>query len=195
MDFKKHLETAWVLTLKHIASLIIMTFVMLIVSVFTVGILAPVTMAGYTKSILLMLREKREPKIPDLFSQFHLFLPLLGFSIVVFIVVMIGFMLLFFPGLIISLFVSFACIYMIPLMVDKKMNLIDAVKESYSMSVSKGVLTDNIVVVLIYIGICMIGSTVFIGTLFTQPLATIFLLSVYEEKTKSGSQEKEAAKQ
>jgi hypothetical protein len=30
--------------------------------------------------------------------------------------------------------------------------------------------------------ISMIGGTVFIGVLFTQPLATLFLLSTYEEK-------------
>ena len=194
MDFKKHLETAWNLTLKYIASLIIMTFIMFVVSFFTLGILAPVTMAGYTQSILLMLREKREPKISDLFSQFHLFLPLLAFAIVVAIVTVIGFMLLILPGFIIILLVSFACIYMVPLMVDKKLNLIDAVKESYSMSI-RGVLVDNIVVVLIYIGNCMIGSSVAVGTLFTQPLATIFLLSVYETKIKTGSQEKVAPKQ
>jgi hypothetical protein len=39
-----------------------------------------------------------------------------------------------------------------------------------------------VVVVIIFMAITMIGGTVFIGVLFTQPLATLFLLSTYEEK-------------
>jgi hypothetical protein len=47
MDFKKHLLRAWELTLKFIVPLVLMTLVMLVVSFLTLGILAPVTMAGY----------------------------------------------------------------------------------------------------------------------------------------------------
>ena len=70
MNFKYHLETAWNMTLKFIAPLIFITLVMFLLWFFTFGILAPVTMAGYMSSILLMLRDGREPKIQDLFIQF-----------------------------------------------------------------------------------------------------------------------------
>jgi hypothetical protein len=70
---------------------------------------------------------------------------------------------------------------MIPLMIDKNLGLFDAIKKSYSMAM-QGALVDHIVVVIIFIGINAVGSSVFIGSLFTQPLATIFLLSVYEKK-------------
>ena len=182
MDFKKHLETAWNLTLKFIGPLILMTLVMSLVSIVTLGILAPVTMAGYMQAILLMVREGREPKTQDIFSQMRLFFPLLGFTIIVLIATMIGFFLLFFPGIIVVLAVSFFCLYMVPLMIDKELGLIEAVKESYAMSIEKEIL-DQIVVVIIYFGVSGIGSSVFIGWLFTLPLASIFLLSVYEEKT------------
>ena len=66
-------------------------------------------------------------------------------------------------------------------MIDKNLGLFDAIKESYSMAM-QGALVDHIVVVIIFIGINAVGSSVFIGSLFTQPLATIFLLSVYEKK-------------
>jgi len=181
MDFKKHLETAWNMTLKFIAPLIFMTLVMFILWFFTIGILAPVTMAGYMQSILLMLREGREPKIQDLFSQMKLFLPLLGFGILVFIAIMIGFVLLVLPGIVIALAISFCCLYMVPLMTDKKLGLFEAIKESYTMT-TQGVFVDQIVVLILFLGISAAGSAVFIGSLFTQPLATIFLLSVYEEK-------------
>lgn len=182
MDFKHHILTAWNLTLGHIVSLILITLVMVGVSTLTLGILAPVTMAGYTQSLLQAVRYGREPKIQDLFSQMNLFLPLLGFGIAVFVVTMIGFALLFLPGIIIVLAITFCCLYLLPLMTDKKMPLVKAVKESYAMA-KRGSLADHVVVVIIFMALTMLGGTVFIGVLFTQPLATLFLLSTYEEKT------------
>ncbi len=182
MDFKKHLLLAWNLTLSHIVSLILMTLVMLGVSVVTLGILMPVTMAGYMHSVLMLLRTGREPKMQDLFSQMRLFLPLLLFFAAVFIAVMIGFAMFFLPGLLIALAVTFCCIYMIPLMVDRNLGLLDAVRESYRMAMS-GPVADHVVLVIIYMGINMIGSSFLIGALFTQPLATLLLMSVYDEKT------------
>lgn len=181
MDFKKHLETAWNLTLKYIAPLIFMTLLMLVVSFFTLGILFPVTMAGYMYSILLMVRDGREPKIQDIFSQMRLFFPLLGFAFLFLIALLIGFTMLFLPGIFIMAAVSFCCIYMIPLMVDKDMGLIDAVKKSYKLAFY-GEVVDQIVIVLLFIGINAVGNSIFIGTLFTQPFAVIFLISVYREK-------------
>lgn len=182
MDFKKHLETAWQLTLKFIGPLILMTLVLFIVTCVTLGILAPVTLAGYMQAILLMVRDGREPKVQDLFAQMGLFFPLLAFGIAVFILIMIGLLLLVLPGIIVILAISFSCLYMLPLMTDKQIGLMDAIKTSYAMA-RQGALLDHIVVMLLFLGIAGIGGSVFIGWLFTQPLATVFLLSVYEEKT------------
>jgi len=182
MDFKWHIETAWKLTLSNIIPLILMTLVMTVVSGFSFGILGPVTMAGYIQSILLMVREGREPKIQDVFSQMRLFVPLLAFGIVAFIAIMIGFMLLFLPGLLITVAITFCCIYMMPLMTDKGLGIVDAVKESYRMAL-KGQILDHVVVVVLYMGIIAIGGSIFIGFLFTCPLATVFLVSAYKEKT------------
>ncbi len=182
MDFKAHFEIAWNITLKYIAPLIIMTLVMIIVSLLSLGILAPVTMAGYMHAVLLILREGREPKLQDLFSQMKLFFPLLGFGIIVFVGMMIGYMILILPGILFILAVSYCCLYMLPIMTDRGLGLIDAVKESYSITM-KGNMVDNIAVFIIFMGLLAAGSSVFIGCLFTQPFATIFLLSVYEDKT------------
>jgi hypothetical protein len=181
MNFKGHLETAWHATLANIAPLIIITLVMTGISIVTLGILAPVMMAGFTQAIILMLRENRGPSVGDLFSEMRLFLPLFGFYILVVIATMIGFMLLFLPGLIVILGVSFACLYMLPLMTDRRLGLIDAIKESWAMA-TRGDIIDHVAVVIIYMGITAVGSSVFIGTLFTLPFATVFLMSVYQEK-------------
>ncbi|MEE4359773.1 MAG: hypothetical protein V2I97_25100 [Desulfococcaceae bacterium] len=184
MDFKSHLERAWSLTLKYIAPMILMTLVMAVAGFFTLGILAPVMMAGYMQSVLMMLRSGREPRIQDLFSEMRLFLPLLGFGLAVFILIMIGISLLVLPGIVIICGVSYTCLYMLPLMTDRNFSITDAVKESFNM-VKGPDFMDHIITAILFLGISTIGSSVFIGFLFTQPLATIFLLSVYEEKTGS----------
>ena len=186
MDFKHHIETAWNLTIGNIVSLLLMTLVMVAISAITLGILAPVTMAGYTQSLLLLIREKREPKVQDLFSHMKLFLPLLGFGIAVFLVVSIGSSIFFLFGIIITVAVTFCCAYTVPLMTDKNLSIFDAVKESYAMAM-RGELVDHVVMVIIFTAISMIGGAVFIGVLFTQPLATLFLLSTYEEKCGAAS--------
>jgi hypothetical protein len=187
MDFKVHLERAWNLTLKHIVPLILMTIVMLVVSFFTLGILAPVMMAGYFQAIIQMVRTGREPAIGDLFSQMRLFLPLLLFYILVFIATMVGFMLLFLPGLIVVLGVTFGCLYMLPLMTDKQLGLMDAIRSSWQMA-TRDAIADHVVVVILFVGLLAIGSSIVIGTLFTQPFATIFVVSVYLERVgKTGS--------
>ena len=76
---------------------------------------------------------------------------------------------------------------MLPLMTDKELGLFEAVKESFTMT-TQGVFIDQIVVLILFLGISALGSAVFVGSLFTQPLATIFLISVYEEKIKQPPQ-------
>jgi hypothetical protein len=181
MDFKRHLETAWTLTLGNIIPLIFMTLAWAVVSTLTLGILAPVTMAGFTQSVIWMVRDGREPKIQDIFSQMQLFLPLLIFGVLAVIALAIGFLLLFLPGILVALALSFCCFYVVPLMTDQGMRLMDAIKESYQMAIRDAVV-DHVLVVVLYLGINAIGSSIFIGALFTCPLATVFLASVYLEK-------------
>jgi hypothetical protein len=184
MDFKKHLEKAWDITLKNLVMLILMTLVMMVVSIVTLGILAPVIMAGYLQAIIQLIRSGREPRMEDLFSQMRLFLPLLAFSVIVIIVILIGFAMIVLPGFLVVLAVAFGCLYMLPLMTDKQMGLIDALKTSWQMAVKKSI-ADHIVVVILFFGLMAIGSSVFIGTLFTQPFASVFLISIYLERVEN----------
>jgi hypothetical protein len=186
MNFKHHLERAWRLTIDNLVPLILMTLVMVVVSLLSLGILAMVTLAGYTKSILLMIRTGREPKLGDVFSEMKLFLPLLGYSLAVFIITAIGFALLFIPGVILACAIAWASLYMLPLMVDKGMGVMEAVKESFRIVSSREDIMDHIVLLILLVGISAVGSSVFIGWLFTQPFAMILLLSAYEEKVAGG---------
>ena len=181
MDFKDLLEQSWKSFTEFIPALIVSTLVLLIVSVFTLGILAPVCTAGYTQSLLMAIRDKRKPEVGDLFSHMNLFLPLLAFFIVAGIAIFIGFLILVLPGIIIAIALYFFCLYLLPLMTDKELGLVEAVKESSRMAMEDPVV-EHVAVVAIYIGITAIGQVVPFGIIFTMPIATLFLLYAFENK-------------
>ncbi|HIQ37694.1 MAG TPA: hypothetical protein EYH36_06840 [Desulfocapsa sulfexigens] len=181
MDFKEHLKTAWENTLQYIVPVILLTLVQMVLITISFGILAPVTTAGYVQSILLALREGREPKIGDLFSEMRLFFPLLAFGILSFLAAFLGFLLLILPGILVVAFLVFATIYMMPLMTDRNMGLLEAIKESWNMAVRKP-LGDQIIFMVLYLVIISVGSSIAVALLLAQPLATFFLVSVYEER-------------
>lgn len=182
MDYKGLLEKTWKIFTDFLPAMLINTVGLIGISIVTMGILAPVATAGYMQSLLLAIRENRKPEIGDLFSQMRLFLPLLGFGILVFIALMVGFAMLVLPGIIMVLALAFFCLYLLPLMTDQEMGLIDAIKESSRMAMEDPI-AEHFVVVALYIGITAIGQSFVIGTLFTQPFATLFILLVYELKT------------
>lgn len=181
MDFRKHFERAWQSTLTFIGPVLLLTLVQVIVVIFSLGILAPVTTAGYMQSLLLALREGRPPEIRDLFSQMSLFIPLFGFFLLVMIATGIGFMFLVLPGLAIALFIVFATMYMIPLMTDKDKGIMNALKESWEMATREPI-TDQVVISVAYLAIMALGGTVPFAVLIAQPFAMFLLLSVYEER-------------
>lgn len=181
MDFKVHLERAWRLTLANLVPLILLTLLWSVLVFVSIGILAPVVSAGYLQSILQMLRNGREPEVQDLFSEMRLFLPLLGFGVAAFVLTMIGFSLFFLPGIVVVCAITYLCLYVFPLMTDRNYGIVDAVKESTRM-VTGDDFMDHVITALLFVAISAVGSSVFIGWIFTQPLAAIFLLSVYEQK-------------
>ena len=182
MDFKAQLEKTWTIFTEFLPSLLVSTLALIGISIVTLGILAPVATAGYTQSLLLLVRDKRKPELGDLFSQMRLFLPLLGFGVLVYIALFVGFLFLVLPGIIMALALAFFCLYMLPLMTDQEVGLIDAIKESSRLAMEDPI-AEHFVVVALYIGITAIGSSFVIGTLFTLPFATLFLLQVYELKS------------
>ena len=180
MNMKEHIMAAWRIGLDHFVPLVILTLVLSAVSIISIGILAPVAFAGYTQSLHLLMRQNREPRAQDIFSQLRLFFPLLVFSIVILIVSIIGFTLFVLPGIVFTIIVGYTCMYMIPLMTDRQFGLIDAIKKSTAMVTTRPI-ADHIVVFLIFYALTTVGGSSFIGFLVLQPFATLFLLSVYDQ--------------
>jgi hypothetical protein len=181
MDFKNLFSQTWQLFVANLVPLVLSTFVYIAVSVVSFGIMAPVLTAGYMHSILLLVREGRKPRIRDLFGQMRLFFPLLGFLVLIGIVVMIGLKILVLPGIVAMAALSYFCLFMLPLMTDEGLGLVEAIRESSRMALEPPV-GEYIMVIIIFLVINSIGNSTVIGILFTQPLATIFIMLVYEIK-------------
>jgi len=181
MDFINLFKKTWEQSKNNIIPLLISTLVLFVISFITLGILAPIAFAGYYSSILKMVRDGRQPQPLDIFSEKGLFLPLLIFGIAVTLLIMIGFALLIIPGILISIAIVYSCLYMIPLMVDKKLELSDALKESYAMT-KRGSIVDHIVVLVIIVGLQALGSSFILGSFIATPMTTVFLMNVYDSK-------------
>ncbi|CAK8716932.1 Glycerophosphoryl diester phosphodiesterase membrane domain-containing protein [Candidatus Electrothrix laxa] len=181
MDFKQHFERSWQVMLGNFAPILVNTLVMFVVSVVSLGIMAPVVSAGYMQSLLLALRENKKPDVKDLFAHMDLFFPLLGFAALFVFLVVIGMIMLVLPGIAVILAGTFFLVYMLPLMTDQRLGLIEAVKESSRMALDDPI-AEHIAVVAVLIILDSIGSSIVFGTLLTHPYACLFILSVYEAK-------------
>ena len=181
MDPKHLIVKSWNNTLQFIGPLLLITLVQLLVIIFSLGIMAPVTTAGYIQSLLLAEREGRQPEVGDLFSQMRLFWPLFGFFLLTTIVAVIGFTLLVLPGFVVVAFVAFAAFYMLPLMTDRGLGLFDALKKSWEIATAPPI-TDHVIIAIIYVVIMSLGSSLPFAFLITQPLATFILVGAYLER-------------
>jgi hypothetical protein len=183
MDFKTSFEKSWQVFVTFPAPILVNTLLAAAVSIITLGIMAPVVSAGYMQSLLLALREKRKPEARDLFAHMNLFFPLLVFGILFMLAVTLGFALLVLPGIVVVLAAAFFLLYMLPLMTDEGLGLVEAVKESTRMALEDPV-SEHLAVVAVYVVLGSIGSSTGIGSLFTQPYSCLIVLCAYEEKRK-----------
>lgn len=195
MNFKDLVVHSWQNTLNHIGPLLLITLVQLVLIIVSLGILAPVTTAGYLHSLLLVVREDRKPEVGDLFSQMRLFLPLFIFSLLVALVAFVGFILLVLPGFAVLAFIAFSAFYLLPYMVDQKLGLFDGLKASWDTALKEPV-SDHIIVVIIYVAIMSLGSSLWFAFLITTPVATFIMIEAYQERAlgeRSSSSEQAAA--
>ncbi len=183
MNYNAYFEKSWRLFTTHLVALLLSTVVLLVGSVLSLGIMMPVMTAGYMQSLLLAVREDRPPEIRDLFGQMRLFFPLLGLSILLTLVLLIGFTFLVLPGLIVAIAMAYFCMYVLPLMSDEEMGLIDAVQESCRMGLREPV-GDHVLAVAVFLVLNSLGSSIVFGVLVTQPYSALFVLCVYEARQK-----------
>lgn len=147
-----------------------------------VAVFSIIIKIGYTK-IFLRINDGESPKFSDIFQEYKTFWRYLGTSVLSFLTVLGGLILLVVPGIIWLIRFSFAPI----IVVDTKMGPVASMKESYA--ITKGnfwkLLGFWMVIGLVnLLGIICLG----VGFLVTMPVTILASIYVYRElsKTKAG---------
>ncbi|HJN51342.1 MAG: hypothetical protein QGI68_10750 [Pseudomonadales bacterium] len=182
MSANYHLRRACGIWLANFVPITMMTLVYLVLSIVTLGFMSAVLEVGFMHALLRLIREERRPQVGDLFSHMHVFFPLLVFTIAVAIIAVICVVLLRVAGIILLITIAFFCIYMLTFMADQKVGVIDAIEDSVDLAVH-GDIAQHIGVLVIYLLVKVLGSTIILLPV-TEPIAIIFLVLVYLDRTK-----------
>ena len=184
MNFKAMLESAWQDTLTFLGPLVLLTLVYALAAICSLGILTPVLTAGYIQSLLLARRQHRPPVVRDLFSEMSLFAPLFLLFVLMLVLMAIGFVLFVLPGFLVAVAITFATFYLLPLMTDRRLGLVAALRGSWRLATLEPV-TDHLVVVVLYLIIVALAGSVPLLFLVGQPLAVFLLLAAYEARCRT----------
>jgi hypothetical protein len=186
MNFQAYIEDTYRIVKEEPIILILGGLIVQLLTVFSLGILAGPFMGGYTFLVILYLRDKKKPSFNDIFSGLQQFTHLFPYFLVL-LLIFIGFMLLILPGL---LFATW-WIYVLPLMVDRKMSFSNAMRLSMNKVNEKGFLMHLVFVLLIsIIPIMLIDliSTIipflFLLKILLPPLQVGCLASLYIDQFK-----------
>ncbi len=144
MNFQAYLEDTYRIIKAEPVILILGGLLVQLLTVFSLGILAGPLIGGYTLLVILSLRENRKPVFNDIFSGLQQFANLFPYFLVL-LLIFFGFMLLILPGL---LFATW-WLYVLPLMVDKKMSFTDAMRVSRNKVNEKGFLMHLVFLLLV----------------------------------------------
>lgn len=164
-------------------------FLVLILASLTLFILGPLTLfiltgplqAGFMMMILHSLKSEEKPKFDDLFKYLNRFSSLLIGFFVPAICSIIGLFFLVFPGIIIFTI----WMYVLLLIVDKDLDVVDALKESYNLVINNNI-WKHIILILIVIAIplivgCQQGPLGLILAILAYPLVTGLIVSAYNQ--------------
>jgi hypothetical protein len=144
MNFQAYLEDTFRIIKEEPVILILGGLVVQLLTMLTMGILAGPFLGGYFLLIIYYLRENRKPTFNDIFSGLQQFGNLLPYFLVL-LLIFLGLMLLVLPGL---LFATW-WLYVLPLMVDRKMPFLEAMRLSRSTVNEKGFLMHFVFLLLI----------------------------------------------
>jgi hypothetical protein len=125
MNFQAYLEDAYRIIKEEPVILILGGFIVQLLTILSMTILAGPIMGGYFLLIIYYLRDNRKPSFNDIFSGLQHLGRLLPFFLVL-VLILVGFMVLILPGF---LFATW-WLYVLPLMVDRKISYSEAMRLS-----------------------------------------------------------------
>jgi len=144
MNFQAYLEDTYRIIKEEPVVLILGGFIVQLLTILSMGILAGPVMGGYFLLIIHYLRDNRKPSFNDIFSGLQQFGRLFPYFLVL-LLILIGFMLLLLPGF---LFATW-WLYVLPLMVDRKVSYSEAMRLSMNKVNETGFLMHFIFLLLI----------------------------------------------
>ena len=144
MNFQAYLADTYRIIKEEPVILILGGVVVQLLTILSMGILAGPFLGGYFLLIIYFLRDNKKPSFNDIFSGLQQFGNLFPFVLVI-LLIFIGFMLLVLPGL---LFATW-WLYVLPLMVDRKISFSEAMRLSMNKVNETGFLMHFVFMLLI----------------------------------------------
>jgi len=144
MNFQKYLEDSFRIIKEEPVIIILGGLVVQLLTILSMGIMAGPFLGGYFLLIICLLRDNKKPSFNDVFSGLQQLRNLFPFVLVL-LIIFIGFMLLVLPGL---LFATW-WLYVLPLMVDRKISFSEAMRLSTNKVNEKGFLMHFVFLLLI----------------------------------------------
>jgi hypothetical protein len=144
MNFQKYLEDTYRIIREEPVILLIGGLVVQLLTILSMGILAGPFLGGYFLLIISFLRNNKKPSFNDIFSGLQQFGNLFPYFLVL-LIIFIGFMLLILPGF---LFATW-WLYVLPLMVDRKISFSEAMRLSMNKVNETGFLMHFVFLLLI----------------------------------------------
>lgn len=176
MDIGKYLTNSWKLTLRNIGTILVASIVTCVLTCLTLGILGAPLFGGFFLMYLNASRGKAV-KFPELFNCIGRTIPMGVAVLLVTILVAIGLVLLVVPGLLVMSWMM----YVIPLMADRKMGIMEALKASKERVSKAGVWMNLLLCIVIWV-IVGIGSAAWgVGGLLTTPIGIGMLAVAYRD--------------
>jgi uncharacterized membrane protein len=182
-SIEESVKYSWHKAKEHMEISLFATLLVLAVSILTnkslLGLIATIFLIiikiGYTK-IFLRIHDGESPKFVEIFEEYRIFWRYLGTSILTFLTIIGGLILLIIPGIFWAVRFSFSPIVVI----DTKLGPVASMKESWA--ITKGQFW-KILGFWVVIGLFnLAGLIVFgIGLLVTVPVSTLASIYVYRE--------------
>lgn len=168
MDIDTHLRNAFRFVKEEPLYAILGSLIIVVMNVATLGVLSGPIIGGYFIGVLKFVRNDQKPLFNDLFAGFQRLGYLFSFILVT-VLTILGFFLLFIPGLVLMTW----WIYVLLLMIDTNMPLSQAMTESRKKVQEKGFFMH-----FVFIAILAILPTLIINSLalFLPPLKLLQLV-------------------
>jgi uncharacterized membrane protein len=198
-SIRESLSSAWKLFTQHWMVLVGAMVLMAIIQSFPgylMGDKNPVAqILSYLISIFLsagMMRiyldatDGKMPDLKDLFSQGSLFLKALFASVIMWIAIIVGLILLIIPGV----YIATRLFFVMAFVIDKGLGPIEAIRASWALT--EGQLLHLVKLWLTFVGILILGAlALIVGLLVAVPVATLMLTIVYRKLAPLGAPDME----